>query len=209
MPEMIPESSVNKEIVPLQEPETHQEQAAPETLVKTQRLSEETMKLITKLTVIGAFAVVMAGICVLGYLGVERYQAAQVEKQVLKKEAAHKNAQAAIRKLTDFCGFAHVSDEEQLSVDKCGDDVDAARFALGKIIDNRICYWQTVIGNCDTKIDKLMSIKRSSTYWAPSTEQLYRQAGAKIVKDYQEAKREKDEWVQKQEKLKDPNLLTQ
>ena len=186
---------------------TEQETSVSEqNVIKTSQFGEDTRKLIIKLMVIGGFILGMAGICTLGYLGVTRYQAYQVEQAALKKEEAHRKAQEAIRQIINFCDFAQITTEEQASIDKCGDDVGAARYAVEQIVAARALFWKNDIDDGNNKLEKVESIKRNSVYWTMDNEQTYQRVKGEILTSIQKSKEQREAWVKKMQDLKAQGL---
>lgn len=152
---------------------------------------------ITKLGLVGAFIVLMSLLMLTCTFTYSKYQDYRVEQAAIKKDTDHKNAQAIIRGLIEFCDFANIKDDERVSLDKCGDDVEAVRFALGMIVDRRVIFWKNRIDELSEKAEKLLSIKRNASYWSPSNESQFRELSSKLVKDYEEAKSQKSSWAEK------------
>jgi hypothetical protein len=157
---------------------------------------------ITKLAIVGVFILVMLGVLGLGYMGYTKYQEHTAEQLAIKKEADHKAAQAYIREMIIFCDFANLKAEEQATVDKCGDDIEAARFALGAIISDRVVFWKARMMDANERMGKLLNIKRNATYWSVDNEYQFKEVGAKLVSEYETAQKQRDQWQDKAQKLK-------
>ncbi len=164
---------------------------------------KENSALISRLAIISSFVLGILAICGATYGCVSKYQEYRAEQAIIKKDTLHKEAQASIRSMIELCGFARISDAEQESITKCGDDVEAARFALGLIIDSRVVFWKTTLSDTADKVRKLLDIKNSSSYWSVSNEATFRQVGKKLIADHEEAQSQLNQWQSKGKKLKE------
>ena len=139
----------------------------------------------------------------LGTCGYTKYQDYRVEQLALKKEKAHKDDQAAVRAMLTLCDFNHLKPEEQETIDKCGDDAEAAKQAIQNIVSARVVFWTTELQDSDDRAGKLMAIKNNADYWTPSNEANFKEVGAKILADNRQAKEQKEFWLTTRRKLTD------
>lgn len=86
----------------------------------------------------------------------------------------HQRAQMTIREMIKFCDFSKLDDAEMAKVTSCGDDVEAARFQLRLIIDDRISFWANRIRLCSNEIDRLNNIKNTNpSVWSDELQRVY------------------------------------
>ena len=153
---------------------------------------------IIKAAISGAVISLIIGSSVAGVSCYNKHQE-QVKEQ--QKEEKHQNAQKAIRAMIAACDFSVLAETEQASIDKCGDDVEAARYAISRIVDDRIVFWNTRIGEVDDRMGKLLSIKNNATYWSNANEAQFKEVGQKLIKDFEQAKKQVDYWKNKKAEL--------
>jgi hypothetical protein len=101
-----------------------------------------------------------------------------------------------------FCDFAKLKTEELATVEKCGDDVEAARFALQTIISDREIFWKSRVEDITERMGKLLNLKRNADYWSISNENQFKEVGSKLVREYETAVKQRDFWVEKGQELK-------
>lgn len=118
-----------------------------------------------------------------------------------KKEEAHLKAQATVRQMIQFCDFTKLSDDEQASLNRCGDDVEAVRFRLSQIIDDRIIFWRGRVNDALEAIAKIENVKRNATYWTDGNEHAYREALAKVAAGGKQAVDQHESWSRKKKDL--------
>jgi hypothetical protein len=94
-----------------------------------------------------------------------------------------------------------LSEPEQASIDKCGDDVEAAKYAISHIIDDRIVFWSIQAKDVNERMGKLLSIKNNANYWTAGNEAQFREVGQKLVKDYEQAEKQIQYWKNKKAEL--------
>jgi hypothetical protein len=183
------------------------EQATPETAMAPATSVAPTVvndhkALITKLAIVSSFVFMILGVLGIGYLGYTKYQEHRAEQLAIQKEADHKAAQAYIRDMITFCDFANLKTEELATMEKCGDDVEAVRFALQAIISDRVVFWKSQVEDINERMGKLLNIKRNANYWSISDENQFKEVGGKLVSEYETAVKQRDLWVEKSQKLK-------
>lgn len=137
-----------------------------------------------------------------GVCGYTKYQDYRTEQAEAKKQRAHKEAQAIIKAMITLCDFNRVSPEEQATIDKCGDDVEAAHRAISNIVDNRVVYWGNMLDNIKERVNKILNIKRGAMYWSPENEQQFQEIGKQLLDENDKALRQQKIWQTVREKLR-------
>ncbi len=170
-------------------------------------MSEDTQITITKDS--KSFIIRTVGICFAGLLtlgvgvcGYTKYQDYRVEQAELKKQKAHKDAQAIIKAMIDTCNFNRISPDEQASIDKCGDDVDAAYRAVTNIVDSRVVYWGNQLADVKERAGKLMAIKNNAQFWTVENENEFREVGKKLIDQHNLAEAQVKIWDDTRARLK-------
>lgn len=120
-----------------------------------------------------------------------------------RAETKRQQAQVVIREMITFCGFSKLSDEEQTAITKCGDDVEAVRFKLKQIVDDRIIYWKSRIGNLVEAIQKVQDVKTRAFSWSVVDETQYRQVMSKLLEEGKIASDQLQNWTKKKKDLDD------
>ena len=125
----------------------------------------------------------------------------QVAEQ--KKQAEHEQAQAYIRDMVALCGFSHLTDDEQKKIDDGKDDPEQVRYALNRIIDDRVIYWKNMMTDLEDSFQKLQGIKQSYAYsWDEALEHTYQGKAGYLLASYKEAKNQKEVWEDTRLRLK-------
>ena len=119
------------------------------------------------------------------------------------KEQNHLQAQATIRAMVAFCDFTKMSEDEQRAVEQCGDDVEAARFKLRAIIEDRIVFWRSRMADVMERVNKVEAIKRSANYWDYSNEQTYRRVMGSLADEGKVAVGQHEAWMKRKKDLAD------
>ena len=144
------------------------------------------------------FGIVIGTLAILAGLGfgVKSYQE-------YAKEKAHLQSQDTIRSMVAFCDFSKLSDDERGSIEKCGDDVEAVRFRLSQIMDDRIVYWRTKMADVLDRMQKVENIKRESHYWDASNQRTYMEVMEKLANEGKVAYGQHEAWLKKKKDLKE------
>lgn len=162
-------------------------------------MNEANSSYITRVSVICLAGLLTLGIGTCGYT---KYQDYRAEQLALKQAQAHKQAQATIKEMLDLCDFNQINAEEQLALDKVGDDVSAARRAITNMVDSRVVFWGDACEDALTRASKVRGVKQSATYWSTSEEAVYRSVSASIIKDFAQAISQRDIWYATRERLR-------
>ena len=169
-------------------------------------MSEDTQITITKDNksfIIKTVSLCFAGLITLGVgmCGYTKYQDYRAEQLELKKQKAHKEAQGIIKAMINTCGFARITPEEQATIDKCGDDVEAAHTAISNLVDSRIIFWTNTLDDIKDRVNKIMAIKNTATYWSPENESQFQDAGKQLLDQNNRAVEQLKVWKAAKERI--------
>lgn len=167
-------------------------------------ISTESRSFLKRLLIIAAFVFLILGIAGVSTIAFVSYSDYRAEQVVLK----HREDQRKIREMISFCAFAKIMDTEQADLDKCGDDIEAVRFVLLKMINTRLNFWEQAATDLNIKMKTLIKYKkdRVDIYWNAALESAFQDVARQFVEQANIILQQSDEWRAKEKALKEGKI---